>query len=69
MRTPRQPMIYTANRRTLFGILNFETKTKDGIFVPKRPSRVNFLPWKFRWRVAWGVLTGKYDALEWEDGQ
>ena len=69
MRTPRQPMIYPANRRTLFGMLNFEIKTKDGIYTLKRPTKVDFLPWKWRWRVAWNVLIGKYDALEWEDGQ
>lgn len=22
-------------------------------------------PWEHRWRAAWGVLTGRYDAISW----
>lgn len=38
---------------------------KDGRYVLARPIR--FAPLLHRIRVAWGVFTGKYDALKWTE--
>lgn len=35
----------------------------DGRWVPARP--IGFYSWRRRLRYAWGVFTGRYDALEW----
>lgn len=58
----RQPDIYTAG-----GIHNQTTsQTPDGRWVPCRPYPHNAFGFTWRWKLAWGVLTGKYDALKWE---
>jgi len=39
---------------------------------PARPENHKLEGWRVRIVLAWGVLTGKYDALDWEehrDGQ
>lgn len=38
----------------------------NGKWVPARPLN---MPWTWRIPHAWGVLTGKYDAIEWPEGQ
>lgn len=38
----------------------------NGPWVPARPHDG---PWICRVRAAWGVLIGKYDALDWGPGQ
>lgn len=35
---------------------------------PARPINYRYESIFFRIRLAFGVLTGKYDALDWEDG-
>lgn len=36
-------------------------------WIPCRP--VTFWKLTIRIRLAWGVFIGRYDALDWEDGQ
>lgn len=38
---------------------------KDGRYVLARPLR--YAPFLRRVQIAWGVFTGRYDALEWTD--
>lgn len=38
-----------------------------GNWIPLRPVNHQFDTWKQRLKDAWGVLTGKYDALDWEE--
>ena len=38
----------------------------DGKYVPARPL---LDPWSWRIKHAWGVLTGKYDAVKWPGNQ
>lgn len=46
---------------------NWPTAAQIGnCWVPARPLRAPFV---WRVRLAWGVLTGKYDALRWPAGQ
>lgn len=48
-------------------------KEMDGDWLPARPVYLTFLGvvWlhPFRIKAAWGVLTGRYDAVEWPGGQ
>ena len=49
-------------------IKNWDADTpssEDGPWIPARP----YYEWDVvdRVRAAWNVLTGKYDALDWED--
>ena len=39
----------------------------DGEYVPARPMVIT--RWYERVHIAWGVLTGRYDALVWPKGQ
>ena len=57
-------MIYTAKQ-----IQNHETDCPNaqGDWVPARPINYLFDSWKDRLCCAWGVFTGKYDTLNWED--
>ena len=36
-------------------------------WVPERGLNHKFESWKSRIANAWGVLVGKYDALDWEE--
>ena len=62
----RQPDIYTASRRCLDSILSTTTEISDGSWVPARPIAHNAFSWKWRWKLAWRVLTGTADILQWE---
>jgi len=42
-----------------------QTQAKNGAYVEARP-----VPWRNfrrRFKLAWGVFTGRWDALEWTD--
>lgn len=39
-----------------------------GRIIPARSLNYTVESWCSRIRNAWGVLIGKYDALDWEDG-
>lgn len=55
---------------TVKEIQEYEVSTdlgkKNGPYVPCRPLDG---PRVWRIKAAWGVLTGKYDALDWGPGQ
>lgn len=40
------------------------TKREDDAWVPARPHQLYSV--KYRLAMAWNVLIGKYDALDWE---
>ena len=60
----RQPDIYNVD-----AIKNWSTdhEVADGLWVPARPMGHNAFSWTWRWKLAWCVLTGKYDVLVWEE--
>lgn len=62
-RDMRQPDKYSAD--TVKGWPN-ATKLKDGRWAPARPYGHRAFSWKWRWRRAFDVLTGKADALYWD---
>jgi len=39
----------------------------DGRWVPARSTAHRAFSWTWRWKMAWSVLTGKADALFWEE--
>ena len=61
---PRQPEIYTAQTIKDW---NAGADAGFGLYLPARPMGHNLYSILWRWRVAFGVLTGRYDALKWED--
>lgn len=44
-------------------------QTTDGRWVPARSLNYQFDGWRKRLQYAWGVLIGKYDALDWEESR
>ncbi len=56
-------------RFTAENIKNWDTavETAHHEWIPARPENCKFTSLKFRIRHAWGVLTGRYDALDWEE--
>ena len=44
-------------------------KARDGRYVLARPENYKFDSWRYRMKLAWLVLVGRYDAIEWADGQ
>jgi hypothetical protein len=58
----RQPIVYSAE-----AIKNWDcAKYENHRWSPSRPEGHNLSKWWKRWTTAWGVLTGKYDALTWQ---
>lgn len=45
-----------------------DVETPNG-WVPARPLNHQLEGWRQRIKDAWGVLTGKYDALDWGESQ
>lgn len=59
----RQP-----NRYSALDIKQWDVSTKQkGIWIPARTVGHNMRGWAYRWKLAYLVLIGKYDALDWED--
>ena len=58
----RQPTVYTP--RTIKG-WDCDKELVTGVWVPARPLGHRLMSWKQRWKVAWWVFTGQYDALNW----
>ena len=59
----RQPDIYNAS------VIKYwpnDQKMPDGSWVPARPVGHNGFTWKWRWRMAFEVLLGRCDVLQWE---
>lgn len=42
-------------------------RNTKGTWVVARPENYKYDSWRYRLRLAWGVLIGKYDALNWDD--
>ena len=61
----RQPDIYTASAIKLWDCAR-ETAT-NGSWIPARPVGHNGFSWRWRFKLAFMVLIGKYDALNWQD--
>jgi hypothetical protein len=60
----RQPMVYTATSIKAWDIASQARPSAP--WIPARPLGHSMYPWSHRWRVAWLVLTGRLDALDWE---
>ena len=58
----RAPMLHTALQ---LHIVHEWWGHPSGRCLPARPLNVNGLP--SRIKLAWGVFTGRYDAVDWED--
>ena len=58
--------VYTANeiRET-----HTDRPSPTGRWIPARPINFRYDPWLTRAKLAWGVLIGKYDALNWQEGK
>lgn len=44
-----------------------QKEVKPDVWAPYSP--LDYSPWWYRFIVAWRVFTGKYDAVEWPNGQ
>lgn len=44
-----------------------ETCVEKYGWIPARALNQSMVPWYRRIGAAWGVLTGRYDALDWRD--
>lgn len=63
----RNPSVYTASQ--IKDWPSYEL-TKLDVFIPSRPLPFYGISLSIVWRtikLTWGVFTGKYDALNWED--
>ena len=59
----RQPSMYLASDLT-----KWETSRKvKGKWVPARPEGDNAFRWTWRFQLAWDVLTGKCDVIQWDE--
>lgn len=45
------------------------TENKKGQWVPVRSESHTVDSFLYRVKLAWGVFTGKYDALDWQEDQ
>ena len=61
---PRQPEIHTPAQINNWSV---SRQTKTGSYIPARSYGHNLWPLKWRWIVAWNVLIGKLDALDWQE--
>lgn len=59
----RQPAVYTAK---VIKQWDCNIESEDG-WIPARPVGHNLFPFMFRFYLAWLVLVGKFDAIDWED--
>jgi hypothetical protein len=59
----RHPRIYTAH-----AIKNWSSQAeiKKGVWIPARPMAGSF-SFLWRFKLAYSVFIGKYDALNWQD--
>ena len=58
----RQPVIYTPRQLQKW---DTEEERNSGGYLPSRPLGHNLFSMLHRWKVAWRVLIGKYDAVNW----
>jgi len=63
----RTPLLYKANEIKhweSYRVVNFNNKN---IWIPARPYSICGINLVQRIMNAWGVFTGKYDALDWQE--
>lgn len=60
----RQPCIYTARELKEWSI---NTEYEYLGWFPARPVGHNVWSWATRWKVAFAVLIGKFDAVDWQE--
>lgn len=60
----RNPHVWTARELKEHAI---STEHPSGEWIPARPITSYGLRWWRNLKMAWGVLTGRYDALDWEE--
>lgn len=60
----RNPDVYKASELKNW---NNYTESKKG-YIPSRPIQFFGLRWFKNLKISYNVLIGKYDALDWEDG-
>lgn len=58
------PVVHTANQIRKW---DCDVQTRDGQWIPARPLGHSMFGPLWRWKLAWRVLTGRYDALDWEE--
>ena len=46
-----------------------EAGAGNGKYVLARPENYKFDSWRYRIKLAWLVLVGRHDVIEWADGQ
>jgi hypothetical protein len=63
MKLPRQPELYSAKQLVKWNV----QRERNGEWIPARPIGHNVWKAKYRWMLAWNVLIGKYDALNWQE--
>ena len=44
-----------------------DVQCRDYTWIPCRSENHKFESWETRFKNAWGVLIGKYDALDWQE--
>lgn len=61
----RHPLIYSPHEIRQWST---DAEVRPGVWRPARPC--GFTHWRCCWRmhlrIVWGVLVGKYDALNWD---
>lgn len=57
---------YTAKEIRSWNV-QVQIATQVGDWRPARPLNHQVDGWRLRLALAWGVLTGKYDALDWQE--
>ena len=60
-------LIHTEGFSAIGGYWSAQCRLPDGRWVMARP--IGYFSLRSRLKLAWGVFTGKYDALQWEGGQ
>lgn len=61
----RLPSVFTASEIARWTVAE---EHEPGRWRPARCCAINHREWRFRLRLAWRVFTGRYDALNWEEG-
>lgn len=64
----RQPDIWTVGAIQQHKVTQCVHSMHKGgdLWLPKRPEAHNAFSWKWRFKMAWLVLTGECDVLRWE---
>jgi hypothetical protein len=65
----RQPDIWTAGAIQNYNVTRciHSVHTGGDLWLPARPEPHNAFSFMWRFKLAWKVLTGEYDAMRWEE--